>query len=170
MRELVITSTHRPAPEAYFGPADAGFLNWETLLWRFAAEKSYWLATQGKQPHCMPVWGIWQQASFRFSTHPNSKKAANLRQCPFACVHLANPEAVLIMECNVEQVIEDHALQAFVDDYNPKYNWQFTKDEVRGGVFALTPYKAFAWADGEGERFSNTATRWTFNTADINPG
>ncbi len=84
-----------------------------------------------------------------------------MRRHPFACVHLADPEAALILECAAVELHEPDDLQAFVNDYNPKYKWHFSVDDVRRGTFALTPYKAFAWADGQGEGFTNTATRWT---------
>ncbi len=167
MRELVITDTRRPDPKAYFGPAEAGFLNWETLLWRFAAEKSYWVASQGQRPHSMPVWGIWQDCAFRFSTSPVSRKARNLRAQPWASVHLADTEAVLVLECAVVELSDERTLQSFLDDYNPKYRWDFSLNDVREGVFALTPYKALAWAAGEGEQFHNTATRWSFAIRDL---
>ncbi|MEM9624100.1 MAG: pyridoxamine 5'-phosphate oxidase family protein [Pseudomonadota bacterium] len=163
MQELVITSVSRPKPHTYFAEPELGFLNWDTLLWRFAAEKSYWLATADGAPHTMPVWDIWQDCAFRFSTDPTSKKARNLRQQPRASVHLANTEAVMVMECTARELTEARELQSFLDDYNPKYKWQFTLDDVRQGVFALTPFKAFAWSAGEGEQFHNTGTRWTFS-------
>ncbi len=165
MTELVIKSIDRPQPAAYFGPPEKGFLNWETLLWRFAAERSYWLATADGKPHSMPVWGIWQDHAFKFSTAGTSKKATNLRHNPYAVVHTANTEATLIIECSARELQTDVELQRFLDDYNPKYRWSFTVDDVREGVFALTPNKAFAWAQGEGDGFSDTATRWTFAPA-----
>ena len=163
MAELVITSVSRPDPKSYFGPADAGFLDWDTLVWRFAAERSYWLATMGETPHSMPVWGIWQDATFRFSTSPASRKARNLRAHPKATVHLASTEALMSMECDAVEITDAAQRQRFVDDYNPKYRWEFTADDVRDGLFSLIPYKAFAWSAGEGDAFHNTATRWTFD-------
>jgi hypothetical protein len=159
---LKILAIQRPEPRSYFGPAERGFLDWETLIWRFAAEKSYWVTSMHTVPHAMPVWGIWQDDAFRFSTHPQSRKAKNLRQNPFATVHLGNTEAVLILECSVTALASTQELQHFVDEYNPKYKWDFKVDDVIGGVFSLKPKKAFAWADGEGAGFSDTATRFTF--------
>lgn len=161
-QNLTVTEVSRPQPGVYFGPPDRGFLNWDTLLWRFAAEHSYWLATSAPRPHTMPVWGVWLHNSFQFSTYPQSRKAQNLRANPFANVHAADPEAVMILECNVTEVTQDADLQAFVDEYNPKYAWDFDLDQVRNGVFALVPHTAFAWAAGAGEKFHNTATRWRF--------
>ena len=164
MHELTITDISRPQPDVYFGPEEHGFLDWDTLLWRFSAEKSYWVATSGNRPHSMPVWGIWQDNSFKFSTAPDSNKAVNIRSLPFAVVHSSNTEAAFILECRAREILEPDELQQFLDEYNPKYKWSFTLDDVREGVFALEPYKAFAWAEGEGDGFSNTATRWTFES------
>lgn len=136
-------------------------MNWETAIWRFAAERSYWVATQGDTPHSMPVWGIWQDCAFRFSTHPRSRKSKNLRAHPEAMVHLGDTEAVLALHCRAYEISDERELQAFVNDYNPKYRWNFTVQDVQQGTFALTPYKAFAWAAGEGDAFHNTGTRWT---------
>ncbi len=174
MKELVVTETTRPQTQGYFAPSDhgfpnGGFLNWDTLLWRFAAERSYWVnsydVASGK-PHTMPVWGIWQDAAFRFSTAPHSRKAQNLKAHAFCNVHLANTEAVLVMECQACEVVIESEQQAFVDEYNPKYKWDFKPADVAGGLFALTPQTAFAWSAGEGEGFSHTATRWKFNVMD----
>lgn len=130
-------------------------------MWRFAAQHSYWVATQGVVPHNMPVWGIWQDCAFRFSTHPDSRKAKNLRAHPFANVHLADTEAVFVLQCQAVEISNPDQLEAFVDEYNPRYKWDFRLADVEHGTFALTPYKAFAWAAGQGDGFSNTATRWT---------
>ena len=143
MRNLVIEKVERPDPAIYFGPPGSGYLSWDTLIWRFAAEKSYWLATAAERPHTMPVWGIWQDSAFIFSTYPESTKAQNMRHTPYATVHLADTEALFSLECTTREVTEQDQLQAFIDDYNPKYRWDFTMDDVKRGVFALTPYKAF---------------------------
>ena len=87
--------------------------------------------------------------------------AKNLRADGHATVHLGDTEAVISLECVACEITNPDELQAFVDDYNPKYKWNFCVDDVLEGTFALTPYKAFAWAAGEGEAFHTTGTRWT---------
>ncbi len=171
MARLRIVTTDRPDPKSYFGPADKGFLNWDTLIWRFAGEKSYWLSTVAQNehrttPHSMPVWGVWYDDAFWFSTAPYSKKAQNLRLNPHANVHLDSTEAVAILECDAVEISGREQLQQFVNEYNPKYKWNFSPDDVSGGVFALTPHTAFAWAAGEGSGFHDTATRWQFETVE----
>ena len=123
MRALSVTEVSRPEPRLYFGPDAAGFLDREKTLARFVAEKSYWLVSASftGQPHSMPVWGIWQNAAFVFSTYPNSKKARNLKANPRASVHLGDPEALLVLDCEAEEITEDVVLGEFVEDYNAKY-------------------------------------------------
>ncbi len=166
MRNLVITEVTRPQPSLYFGPAEHGFLSWDTLIWKFAAERSYWVVTADPIPHSMPVWGIWHDSAFLFSTYPKSTKAQNLRNNPHATVHLADTEALFSMECDAAEVDDAATLKEFLAEYNPKYKWNFTLDDIREGVFALIPYKAFAWSSGEGEQFHNTATRFSIAVTD----
>ena len=164
MRELVVTETTRPDPKSYFSdPEKGGFMSWETLIWRFAAEKSYWVVTSGDdQPHAMPVWGIWHDCAFKFSTSPASRKAKNLKANPSAIVHLADPEAVLSLHCDAIELTDQSDCQAFCDDYNPKYKWNFKPADVLGGLFALIPHTAFAWAGGDEGVFNDTGTRFRF--------
>ena len=162
MRELVVTGISRPDPKSYFSPPEKGFLSWDTLIWRFAAEKSYWLCTAGADPHAMPVWGIWHDSAFKFSTSPNSRKAKNLKSNPRATVHLGDTEAVLSLECSAIELTSLADQQAFCDEYNPKYRWHFSNpDDVAGGLFALTPHTAFAWASGDEPVFNDTGTRFS---------
>lgn len=160
MRELVITEVSRPDPASYFSDPDVGFLSWETLIWRFAAEKSYWICSSLKVPHAMPVWGIWHDCAFRFCTSPKSRKAKNLQANPEAVVHLGDPEAVFSMHCHAVELTSTAAQQTFCDEFNPKYRWNFKPEDVAGGLFALTPHTAFAWASGDTPTFGDTGTRW----------
>jgi len=164
LRELVVRSIDRPSPKHYFGSEDHGFLDWDNLIWRFAAQHSYWLVTMGDAPHSMPVWGVWQNSSFRFSADPLSRKAKNLRDNPLATVHLADTEAVFSLECHALELSDAEYAQQFVDEYNPKYRWHFSAEDVVPGLFELVPYKAFAWSGSQGNNddFANTATRWHF--------
>ncbi|NKC01680.1 MAG: hypothetical protein GKR90_24700 [Pseudomonadales bacterium] len=166
MRELVITEITRPSPTSYFGPKEKGFLSWDTLIWRFAAEKSYWVVTSYETPHTMPVWGVWHDCAFRFSTSPVSRKAKNLKQNSNAIVHLADTEAVFSLHCTAAEITAEDELQTFCGEYNPKYRWNFKPTDVAGGAFALTPHTAFAWSAGEGAGFHDTATRWQFEVSD----
>ncbi len=112
----------------------------------------------------MPVWGVWLDDRFVFSTSPESRKARNLRENPQVAVHLEDGNAVIVIEGRAVEICAPTALLAFTNAYNPKYDWNFTPDQLTRGVFAVCPEQAFAWLGGEGDAFGGTATRWRFET------
>ncbi len=157
----------RPSPGDYFLAADqgTGLLPYRYAIERLERDRNYWLATSGTDstPHCMPVWGIWTDGRFVFSTGPRTKKARNLNANPKAVLHLESGAEVVVVECRAREVSDPDALEAFRVVYNAKYQWDFTPEQLSGGgVYELRPTKAFAWRGDHGEQFSGTATRWTF--------
>jgi len=111
----------------------------------------------------MPVWGVWLDDRFVFSTSPASRKARNLLANPHAVLHLESGAELVVVECTASEVRDPARLDAFLAAYNPKYDWSFTTADVEnGGVYELRPVKAFAWLGDQGEAFSGTATRWSF--------
>ena len=157
----------RPGPAGYFLPADqgGGLLDWGETVARLSSARNYWVASCGPdgRPHSMPVWGIWLDDRFVFSTSPASRKARNLAANPHAVLHLESGAQVIVLECRAAQVGDAADLAAFLRTYNAKYDWNFTvRDVENGGVYELRPLKAFAWMGDQGEAFSGTATRWLF--------
>ena len=158
----------RPHPRDYFMDAEsgAGLLSWKHVSDALAVAKNYWVATSGGRtghPHCMPVWGTWNEREFVFSTSPVSRKARNLATNPYASVHLESGAQGVVVEGPVRELNAEAALREFMEAYNPKYAWDFRMDQLTGGgVYAVRPRKAFAWMDSQTEAFSGTATRWIF--------
>lgn len=161
-----MTEVARPEAVSDERAQDPAFLSWDTLVWRFAAEPTYWLCTAGPGPHAMPVRGIWENHRFQFSTSPNSRKAKNLRKQPQAVVHLSDTEAVLAIHCKAREMTTPDELQRFCDEYNPKYRGAIKASDIARGAFALIPHTAFAWSAGEGPGFRDAATRWRFEVID----
>ena len=168
MTSLKVVDRSRPATAGYFRPADEGrgLLDWQETAARFATAKNYWVSTASAsgRPHAMPVWGVWLDDKFAFSTSPDSRKARNLRANPSVIVHLESGNAVVVIEGRATEVRDRAELLAFLDAYNPKYHGEFTADQMAGGVFHVHPETAFAWLGGEGEAFGGTATRWKFES------
>jgi hypothetical protein len=159
----------RPDVPGYFLPRDegSGLLPWEAAVERLIAARNYWVASSSAAgiPHSMPVWGVWRDDHFLFSTGPTTRKARNLIENPFAVVHLESGAELVVVEGVVRQVSNEDVVGDFLSAYNPKYNWNFTADDFRsGGLFEVEPRRAFAWLGDEGEAFSGTATRWVFET------
>ena len=164
-------SVGRPEPRGYFLAADAGdgLLPWSYVEGRLVPARNYWIGTSSADgwPHSMPVWGIWREHSLHFTTSPASRKARNLAGDPRASMHLDDGDAVVVVEGEVHLTTDEPTMQMFVDLYNPKYDWDFTVEQVKGGggVYVLRPTKAFAWLGSEGDSFGGTATRWRFSPA-----
>jgi nitroimidazol reductase NimA-like FMN-containing flavoprotein (pyridoxamine 5'-phosphate oxidase superfamily) len=66
----------------YGVPEGAGSLKpWSWARERLEASRNYWLATvrPDSRPHLIPIWGVWLDGQFYFSTGAESRKAKNLR-------------------------------------------------------------------------------------------
>jgi hypothetical protein len=159
----------RPYPRAYFQPEGegAGLLDWDELEPRLAAARNYWLVTASAEgrPHSMPVWGVWLDGRFLFSTDTTTRKARHIAENSRVVVHLEDAAAVILVEGTAAPVAPDSPdIRRFLDAYNPKYSWDFTVAAFAdGGVYAVTPTTAFAWLGDQGEAFSGAATRWRFD-------
>jgi len=111
----------------------------------------------------MPVWGVWLEGRFLFSTGPRTRKARNLTSNPRAVVHLESGAQLVVVEGVARQVSDAGVIESFVAAYNPKYSWNFTTADLSSGeLFEVHPLKAFAWLGDEGADFSTTGTRWLF--------
>src|SRR5947207_755961 len=90
----------------------------EKLPWSRAVESlikahNYWVASTRPdgRPHSMPVWGLWLDGAFMFSTGRSSVKGRNLVANPYVVVHLESGDDVVVLQGVVEEV-KDAALLA----------------------------------------------------------
>ncbi|MDQ3363669.1 MAG: pyridoxamine 5'-phosphate oxidase family protein [Actinomycetota bacterium] len=149
------------------GHLDPVLLPWGWAAQHLAKARNYWIATTRPdgRPHCRPVWGVWLDGAFYFST--GSLAAENLAVNPEITVHLESGSEVVIVEGVAEEVAENALLRRVVDTYNPKYGWELDPDSLPGPFYAVRPRVAFGWVsdpsglDG-GAAFHGTATRWKF--------
>lgn len=144
-------------------------LPWDWATERLAGAKNYWLATTYPhgRPHMAPVWGIWLEGVFYFSTGPRSRKARNLAENPRCVVCPERADEPVILEGVAEKVVNLELLKRFADVYSTKYQWpteptpQGMRDQHgnEGPVFAVRPLVVFGWSE-----FPQDATRWIFDT------
>lgn len=165
MRQQPVAS--RPHAPGYFRASDQGdgLMPWTVALERLAAARNYWITSASSSgiPHAMPVWGVWLDSRFLFSTGPRTRKARNISENPFAVIHLESGSELVVVEGVVRQVSDAAVVSDFLSAYNPKYSWNFTAEDFRSGeLFEVQPLKAFAWLGDEGDAFSGTGTRWIF--------
>ena len=149
---------------SYMGSAK---LPWTWATERLTRARNYWIATtrpDGK-PHSRPVWGVWLDDAFYFST--GSLAAQNLAANPAITVHLESGSEVVIIEGAAEVVGDAGLVERVVSLYNQKYNWDMDPNDLPGPFYAVRPRVAFGWLSDEsgldrGSAFHGTATRWRF--------
>jgi hypothetical protein len=144
-------------------PADQGegLMPWEKAAERFANSHNYWLSTvrPDGRPHSQAVWGVLLDGIFYFSTSVSSIKALNLTANPSCVVTTDNAEQAIIVEGTAAEETDAETLGRFVSIYKDKYDWDM--DPTAGGIYAVTPKKAFAFIEAA-DQFAATATRWRF--------
>jgi len=141
-------------------PADegSGLFPWAQVQEKMEAARNYWLATvrPDDRPHAAPVWGIWVEDAFYFSTGKTSRKARNLMENPAIVVHLESGDDVIIIEGQVEVVADAARLTQLDAIYQSKYGVSLVGTGEHP-VFAVRPRTAYAWLEKD---FPGSATRW----------
>src|SRR5436309_3077693 len=81
-------------------------LTWGEVERRLQIAHNYWIASSGADghPHVAPVWGLWTDGAFYFSTDPASRKGRNITANPEVVVHLESGDDVVIVEGRIERV------------------------------------------------------------------
>ena len=139
-----------------------GLLPWSWAAERIAKSHNYWVATTSPEgwPHVMPVWGVWLDEGFYFSTGKNTRKARNLAANPRCVVCSERADEAIIVEGVVEPVDDPTVYARFADAYKAKYDWPV--EQATAPAYAVRPSVAFAFIENA-EDFAGSATRWRFS-------
>jgi PPOX class probable F420-dependent enzyme len=151
-----------PRISGYGAPADgsgAELLPWRWAVGRLTAAHNYWVCTTRAdgRPHAVPVWGLWLDDAFWFSTGRTSAKARNLARNAAVVVHLESGDDTVILEGEVEEATD--GLEAFVDAYEAKYAYRPNPLDETSVTYVLRPRTAQTWTE---QGFPRDATRWVF--------
>src|SRR3979409_1479277 len=100
MSEPKASRPHMPGYGIAAANDGKGLFPWSWATERLTKARTYWIATtrSNGQPHVMPVWGVWIDDAFYFSTGQQSRKARNLLQNPRCTICCELGEAQLIIE------------------------------------------------------------------------
>jgi hypothetical protein len=149
-------------PEGYLGGAP---LPWAWAEERLVDARNYWICTVAPNgaPRARPVWGVWLDDAVMFST--GARIGRDVRNDPRVTVHLDDGDECVILEGTVTIADDVPTRQAFIDAYDPKYQWQSSL-EFFDAIYVVRPRVAFGWivydlAPGA-TLFEATATRWRF--------
>jgi PPOX class probable F420-dependent enzyme len=145
-----------------------GLLPWDWARRRLIRAHNYWVSTTGPggRPHAMPVWGLWLDESFCFSTARRSRKARNLARDPRLVVHLESGDQTVILEGRARPITDAAVLQRYAAAYEPKYRHRPDPADATQRTYAVRVEKAFAWRERD---FLTSATRWRFRRAKLAP-
>jgi hypothetical protein len=155
-------------PRMFGGHLDPVRLPWQWATERLTAARNYWIATTRPdgRPHTRPVWGVWLDGRFYFST--GSLAAKNLVDNPEITVHLESGSEVVIIEGVAEKVDAGPLVSRVAEACSVKYHWDLDPSELAGALYAVRSRVAFGWVSDpsgldRGSEFHGTATRWRFD-------
>ncbi|MGA3195717.1 MAG: pyridoxamine 5'-phosphate oxidase family protein [Terriglobales bacterium] len=152
----------RPFAPGYgiLGPSEGrGLLPWAWVARKMNRCRTFWLATvfDGRnRPHVMPVWGVWVDDAFFFSTGRKSRKGQNLAANPACTVTNDEGEEAVIVEGEAKPVTDAATLEAAARAYKRKY--KMDPRSMEEPIFMVRPAKVFAFIE---KSFPKSATRWT---------
>jgi len=140
-----------------------GLLPWEWAVERLTVSHNYWMATTRPdgRPHVMPVWGLWIDSAFYFSSGRQSRKARNLSANPHCVVSTEHAEEAVTVEGVAEEITDRESLKPFYEAYKAKYGWDMEQEGFANEpVYIVRPRVVFGIRERD---FTNSATRWTFD-------
>jgi len=141
-------SADRPYAPGYgiVGPEKGdGLLPWSWVAGKMTRCRTFWLATihaAHARPHVMPLWGVWVDEAFFFSTGRKSRKGQNLAANPACTVMNDDGEEAAIVEGQAREVKDPKTLARVASAYKKKY-----KIDPRGigePIYEVRPAKVFA--------------------------
>lgn len=153
----------RPHMEGYGVPANSeGILPWEWAQERLSKSHNYMVSTVRPDgaPHVMPVWGIWLNGAFYFSTAATSRKARNLAANPKCVVCNEQADEAVIVEGVAHATAQSDIPPEAFDAYKAKYEWEL--DTKRGIVLKVQPTVVFAMPE---KQFPEDVTKWVFDAS-----
>ncbi len=132
------------------------FVDWSFAEQRLERSHNYWICSTRPdgRPHSIPVWGVWVEGAFYFSTDPDSRKGRNLKANPAISVHVESGDEPVILEGRVEAVKLDKKVDAA---YGKKYKMRLSTFPGEILIFRLKPKTVLAWREKD---FGTSATKW----------
>jgi nitroimidazol reductase NimA-like FMN-containing flavoprotein (pyridoxamine 5'-phosphate oxidase superfamily) len=130
---------------------------WSKVERELAKARNYWIGTTRAdgRPHSAPVWGVYLNGTFYFSTGDDSVKGRNIARDPRITVHAEIIDDAIILEGSAKKIKASRRLDPVWKAYKRKY----TFDPKGSDFYALRPSVVFSYTEPD---FIETATRWTF--------
>jgi hypothetical protein len=112
----------------------------------------------------MPVWGLWMDGGFYFSTGRQSRKAKNLATNSSCVIATENAAEAVVLEGVARETPDVPLRRKFIRYTERKYNFDmsgFTDGilNLKEPIYVVEPRVAFGLHE---KKSLNTATRWHF--------
>jgi general stress protein 26 len=142
-----------------------GLLPWKWAEQRLIRSHNYWLITTRPDgtPHAMPIWGVWVDGIFCFSTGRQSRKAQNLAKNPNCVICNEDSKEAVIVEGRAEELTDPVRVKELGRSYHRKYQ-PWTLDPKLGPIFVVRPRVVFGMYE---KKFTDAATRWVFEGSSL---
>ncbi len=140
-----------PAPDYYLGAGLTNDLKRHEIIGSI-------LRVQKGRPHVKPVWGLWFEERFYFSTSPKSVTGRNISINPSLSVNLESGDDVVILEGTAEVVTDPPFLSRLDEVYYSKYSYHLLHEDGEP-AYALRHRVVFAWLERD---FTGSATKYRF--------
>jgi len=162
----VTTAKSQPKADRPFAPGygivgaenGKGLLRWAWVARKMNRCRTFWLATihagHGR-PHVMPVWGVWLDDAFFFSTGRTSRKGQNLAANPACTIANDDGEEAVVVEGLATQSEDAAELDRVAIAYNKKY--KMDPRSMGEPIFIVRPKVVFGFIE---KSFPKSATRW----------
>ena len=135
-----------------------GLLPWGWVADKMSRCRTFWVSTihaDHPRPHVMPVWGVWVDDAFVFSTGRKSRKGRNLAANPACTVCNDDGEEAVIVEGAAEKLESPDALERVAAAYKKKY--KMDPRSMGEPIFIVRPRTVFGFIE---KSFPKSATRW----------
>jgi nitroimidazol reductase NimA-like FMN-containing flavoprotein (pyridoxamine 5'-phosphate oxidase superfamily) len=134
-----------------------GLLSWNWVAKQMGSCRTFWVATvhPANRPHVMPVWGVWVDDAFYFSTGRKSRKGQNLAANPACTITNDHGEDAVIVDGMAKEVKDAAALERVAAAYKKKY--KMDPRSMNEPIFVVRPNTVFGFIE---KTFPKSATRW----------
>jgi nitroimidazol reductase NimA-like FMN-containing flavoprotein (pyridoxamine 5'-phosphate oxidase superfamily) len=135
-----------------------GLLPWTWVARKLNTCRTFWLSTihaAHDRPHIMPLWGVWVDDAFAFSTGRKSRKGQNLAANPACAITNDDGAEAVIIEGKAVEVEDASALDRIAAAYKKKY--KMDPRSMKEPIYRVRPTKVFGFIE---KTFPKSATRW----------
>src|SRR5947209_1021823 len=135
------------APGYGLAEGQKGLLPWSWVTKQLRKCRTFWIATvhpEGR-PHVMPVWGVWTDDTFYFSTGRTSRKGRNLAANSACTITNDNAEEAVIIEGSAQEVTDSIELKRMAAAYLKKY--KIDPRSMKEPIFAVRPVTVFGFIE-----------------------